>query len=40
MFRLIFQDPVVWGSLLGLFVVLAICGYYAWMFITKPGEDS
>lgn len=32
MLDLIFNDPVAWGSILGIGVVVAICGYYLYLF--------
>lgn len=33
MLELILNDPVAWGSLLGLAVVVGICAYYVYLFI-------
>lgn len=32
--QMLLSDPVVWGSFLGLGVVLGICGYYVWYFMS------
>ncbi|WP_016955650.1 hypothetical protein [Catenovulum agarivorans] len=31
----IMSDPIVWGSLLGLTVVVGLCTYYVWLIITN-----
>lgn len=36
MFELLIKDPVVWGSLLGLAIVIGLCGYYVYLF----SQDS
>ena len=37
-FQMLLADPVVWGSLLGLTVVLSLCGYYVWLFLTNIAK--
>lgn len=39
MFDLLLNDPIAWGSLLGLTVVLAICGYYVYLFWHNVHDD-
>ncbi|NTS75691.1 DUF3149 domain-containing protein [Catenovulum sp. SM1970] len=31
----IISDPIVWGSILGIGIVCALCGYYVWLFLTN-----
>ncbi|MCU4674880.1 hypothetical protein N7931_04465 [Catenovulum sp. 2E275] len=38
--QMLLADPVVWGSLLGLTVVLALCGYYVWLFLTNIAKSE
>jgi sensor histidine kinase YesM len=33
MLNLIFGDAVVWGSLLGILIMLVMSGYFTYMFI-------
>ncbi|GAA0343502.1 hypothetical protein GCM10009092_05130 [Bowmanella denitrificans] len=40
MLELILNDPVAWGSLLGLGVVLAICFYYVYLFIRNSLDGK
>lgn len=39
MFELLIKDPVVWGSLLGLGIVIALCGYYTYLFIHNSSDE-
>ncbi|MGB3727034.1 MAG: DUF3149 domain-containing protein [Glaciecola sp.] len=39
MLDLLFSDPVAWGSILGIFVVCAICAYYVYLFLHNVKED-
>lgn len=39
MWQLILSDPVAWGSLLGLSVVVALCGYYVYLFLHNIKAD-
>jgi len=39
MLELLLKDPVVWGSLLGLGVVIGICAYLAYLFIHNTNQD-
>ncbi len=40
MIELLAKDPVVWGSLLGLGIVVALCGYYVYLFIHNTNTDQ
>lgn len=33
MLDLILHDPVAWGSILGISIIVAMAGYYAYLFI-------
>ncbi len=37
--QMIFSDPVVWGSFLGLSIVLGIGAYYIWYFMTQVANS-
>lgn len=39
MWDLLLSDPVAWGSLFGIFVVVAICAYYVYLFLHNVNED-
>lgn len=39
MFEMLIKDPIVWGSLLGLSVVIGICAYYLYLFIYNTNHD-
>ncbi|MBL52578.1 DUF3149 domain-containing protein [Marisediminitalea sp.] len=39
MWSMLFKDPVVWGSLLGIFIICVMMAYYAYMFIHNSGDD-
>ncbi|SET23526.1 hypothetical protein [Thalassotalea agarivorans] len=39
-FTMFFNDPVVFISFTGLAVVLAICAYYVWFFLSHIEHDS
>ncbi|WP_267494300.1 hypothetical protein [Fluctibacter halophilus] len=39
MLSIMMKDPVVWGSLLGLGVVIGICAYYLYLFVHNTHED-
>lgn len=39
-FQMLLADPIVWGSLLGLGIVLTLCGYYVWLFLTKIANSD
>jgi len=39
MLDLLFNDPVAWGSLLGLSVVVALCGYYVYLIMHNTNSN-
>jgi uncharacterized membrane protein len=39
MLDLLLSDPVAWGSVLGILVVVAICAYYVYLFVHNVSED-
>ena len=39
MLEILFKDPVVWGSLAGLAVVIGICAYYLYLFVHNTSHD-
>lgn len=39
MLELMKSDPVAWGSLLGLGIVVALCGYYVYLFVHNTNEE-
>lgn len=39
MWELILTDPVAWGSILGIGVVVTLCAYYAYLFIHNIMQD-
>lgn len=40
MFSMIFGDAVVWGSLLGILVMIIMSAYFAYMFIHNSSPDE
>jgi hypothetical protein len=40
MIDLLMTDPVAWGSVLGIFIVVVMCLYYAYMFIHNSADES
>ncbi|MFC4699823.1 DUF3149 domain-containing protein [Glaciecola siphonariae] len=40
MLDLLLSDPVAWGSVFGIFVVVAICAYYVYLFLHNVAEDN
>ncbi|MGQ8364078.1 DUF3149 domain-containing protein [Glaciecola sp. 1036] len=40
MLDLLLSDPVAWGSVFGIFVVIAICAYYVWLFLKNVNENA
>jgi hypothetical protein len=40
MFSMIFSDPVVWGSLLGILIMIVMSAYYAYMFIHNSDPEQ
>lgn len=39
MWNLLISDPVAWGSVLGIGVVVAICAYYLYLFIYNTNHN-
>ena len=39
MFSMIFNDSVVWGSLLGILIMLIMGAYYTYMFIHNSDPE-
>jgi len=39
MWSMLLKDPVVWGSLLGIFIVCVMMAYYTYLFIHNSGDD-
>ncbi|MCY7297221.1 DUF3149 domain-containing protein [Alteromonas sp. a30] len=37
---MLLNDPVVWGSLLGVGIVVAICGYFVWYFLDHIAHSD
>ena len=40
MLSLILNDPVVWGSLLGLGILIVMGGYYAYLFMHNINQNK
>jgi hypothetical protein len=40
MLSMIFGDPVVWGSLLGIFIMLMMSAYFTYIFIHNSDPDE
>lgn len=40
MINLLLTDPVAWGSILGIGIVVAMCVYYAYMFIVNSADET
>ncbi len=40
MLSMIFSDPVVWGSLLGILIMIIMAGYYTYLFIHNSAEQT
>ncbi|WP_421133997.1 hypothetical protein [Alteromonas sp. A079] len=38
MFWTMLKDPVVWGSLLGIFIIVAMMGYYTYLFMHNSAD--
>lgn len=34
------KDPVVWGSLLGIAIMVVMMAYYAYLFIHNSAEED
>ncbi|WP_339724155.1 DUF3149 domain-containing protein [uncultured Paraglaciecola sp.] len=39
MWDLILNDPVAWGSILGIGMIVVMAGYYAYLFIHNTKEN-
>lgn len=39
MIDLLLSDPVAWGSVLGVSIVVALCCYYVYLFVHNVEED-
>lgn len=40
MFMTMLKDPVVWGSLLGIFIIVVMMGYYTYMFMHNSADED
>ena len=40
MFMTMLKDPVVWGSLLGIGIIVAMMVYYTYLFMHYSGIDD
>ncbi|RDV25157.1 DUF3149 domain-containing protein [Alteromonas aestuariivivens] len=40
MLMTMFKDPVVWGSLLGIFIVIMMMGYYTYLFMHNSADHN
>ena len=40
MLSMIFGDPVVWGSLLGILIMLIMSAYFTYIFIHNSSPDE
>ncbi len=40
MFSMIFADAVIWGSLLGILVMIVMSAYFTYMFIHNSSPDE
>lgn len=36
----LFADPVVWGSLLGIFIIIVMAIYYTYMFVHNSADPD
>ena len=39
MWDLLFSDPVVWGSILGILIMVGMAAFYVYLFIHNTNED-
>lgn len=39
MLELILHDPVAWGSLLGIGIMVAMAGYYLYLFVHNANKN-
>lgn len=40
MFLQMLSDPVVWGSLLGIFIIVVMMGYYTYLFMHNSADEN
>ncbi|GGW74217.1 DUF3149 domain-containing protein [Alteromonas halophila] len=40
MLTTMFADPVVWGSLLGIFIIVVMMGYYTYLFMHNSADED
>lgn len=40
MLTTLLKDPVVWGSLLGIFIILVMMGYYTYLFWHNSADHD
>lgn len=39
MWNLLIHDPVAWGSLGGLAIVVGLCAYYLYLFVHNTNQN-
>lgn len=39
MLSILLKDPVVWGSLLGIFIIILMMVYYVYLFMHNSADD-
>jgi hypothetical protein len=40
MLQLLLTDPVAWGSILGILIMVIMCAYYVYMFVHNSADDN
>lgn len=40
MFMTMIKDPVVWGSLLGIFIIVVMMAYYTYLFVSNSADHD
>lgn len=40
MWMAMFKDPVVWGSLLGIFIIVVMMAYYTYLFVHNSADQN
>lgn len=40
MFMTMLKDPVVWGSLLGIFIIVVMMVYYTYLFMHNSADED
>ncbi|WP_414830235.1 DUF3149 domain-containing protein [Alteromonas sp. H39] len=40
MFMTMLKDPVVWGSLLGIFIIVLMMAYYTYLFMHNSADQD